>query len=225
MINTRQQAEQATVKARLSRPWRWGISVLLLLHLTAVFIAPFTFATSRGPGMASPFAATVMGALQPYIDAAFLNHGYFFFAPNPGPAHLVRYRLEFDDDREPEERIFPDLKRQWPRLLYHRHFMLAESYNGRFAPPIPPPEVARNPMRRAAWQRTRRQYELLRDSYADHLRTRYGASRATLTRVEHRLPLPMDVLGRGMRLDDPSLYIDLSEDAATDPAGPMELPR
>lgn len=209
----------------LSRRWRWILSGLLLLHVTAVFVAPFTFATSRAPGMASPFAATVMNLLSPYIDAAFLNHGYFFFAPNPGPAHLVKYRLEFDDGREPVERMFPDLQRHWPRLLYHRHFMLAESLNGRFTPAEPPPEVAADPLARAGWQRSRRSYELLRDSYAEHLRSRYGASRVTLTRVEHRLPSPLEVLEQGMRLDDPSLYIELSEEGAGPPAAGRELPR
>jgi hypothetical protein len=243
MTSTQPHARQAVPPAGLSRKWRWVISLLLIFHLAAVFTAPFTFATSSGPGTASPFAATMMGLLQPYIDAAFLNHGYFFFAPNPGPAHLVRYRLEFDDGREPVERMFPDLKRHWPRLLYHRHFMLAESYNGRFAPPAPPPEVATDPVRRRGWQRSRRQYELLRDAYAEHLRARYGADRVTLTRVEHRLPMPPDVLDRGMQLDDPRLYIDMSEEGAPPgggpplpmgprmpggprlPGGPMELPR
>jgi hypothetical protein len=211
--------------SNLSRRRRWVLSGLLLLHVTAVFVAPFTFATSRAPGMASPFAATVMNFLSPYIDAAFLNHGYFFFAPNPGPAHLVKYRLEFRDGRESVERMFPDLQRHWPRLLYHRHFMLAESLNGRFVPPQPPPEMAADPVARAGWQRSRRSYELLRDSYAEHLRARYGASRVTLTRVEHRLPSPFEVLERGMRLDDPSLYIELSEDAPRGPAEGGEAPR
>jgi hypothetical protein len=198
-----------------SRGWRWVISGLLLFHITAVFIAPFAFATSNGPGQASPLAVTVMSLLQPYIDAAFLNHGYFFFAPNPGPAHLVRYRLEFADGREPVERMFPDLKRHWPRLLYHRHFMLAESLNGRFVPPEPPEEIRRDPMRLAGWRMGREQYEGLLRSYARHLQQQYGASSVTLTRVEHRLPTTYEVMEQGMRLDDPSLYLDLPEDIST----------
>ncbi|MCO6456879.1 MAG: hypothetical protein J5I93_16395 [Pirellulaceae bacterium] len=194
-------------------PWvRRLVSGLLLLHVTAVFTAPFTFATSSGPGFASPFAGTLMGLLEPYINAVFLNHGYFFFAPNPGPAHLVRYRLEFDDGREPVEGLFPDLRRHWPRLLYHRHFMLSESLNGRFAPPEPPPEIVGDPVAMAAWQRARRQYEALRDSYANHLRKQYGAARVELTRVEHRLPTTYEVIEQGMRLDDPSLYLDLPDE-------------
>ena len=34
---------------------------------------------------------------RPYLEAAYLDHGYAFFAPDPGPSHLVRYELEFDD--------------------------------------------------------------------------------------------------------------------------------
>ncbi len=103
------------------------VSLLLLIHITAVFIAPFTFASSSGPGSASPFAVGLMNALRAYIDAVYLDHGYFFFAPNPGPSHLVRCRLEYEAGREAEESTFPDRQRHWPRLLYHRHFMLSES--------------------------------------------------------------------------------------------------
>src|SRR5262245_23605022 len=80
----------------LSRPWRRVISVVVLLHLTAVALAPFAFA-STSPGVRSPVAAELMRWFRPYIQFAFLDHGYFFFAPNPGASHLLRCRAKTAD--------------------------------------------------------------------------------------------------------------------------------
>jgi hypothetical protein len=68
------------------------ISVGLLLHLTAVIMAPFAMPPS------SELVRDVADRLRPYIDSLYLDHGYRFFAPSPGPSHLVRYRLELPDD-------------------------------------------------------------------------------------------------------------------------------
>jgi hypothetical protein len=192
--------------------WRVFVSLLLLVHVVAVFAAPFTFATSSGPGSASPFASGVMNALRAYIDAADLNHGYFFFAPNPGPSHLVRCRLENAEGREADEELFPDRQRHWPRLLYHRHFMLSESLNSRYVPAEPPPEIRGDEVQMASWREGRRQYELLRESYRRHLCAAHGIERADVIRVEHRQPTPFE-FQKGLQLDDPSLYRDLPDDA------------
>jgi hypothetical protein len=193
--------------------------LLLLVHVTAVFVAPFTFATSSGPGSASPFATSVMNALRVYIDAAFLNHGYFFFAPNPGPSHLVRCRLDNGAGRAPVEWSFPDRQQQWPRLLYHRHFMLSESLNSRYAPAVPPPEIAGDQKQLDNWREGRRHYELLRESYRRHLYAAHSADRADVIRVEHRQPTPFE-FQQGMRLDDPSLYREFPDDT---PAEAVEV--
>jgi len=190
----------------------------LLIHVAAVFIAPFTFATSSGPGSASPLAAGVANVLRPYIDATYLDHGYFFFAPNPGPNHVLRYRLQYDSGRDAQAGVIPDRQRHWPRLLYHRHFMLSESLNSRYVSASPPAEGVGDEQRLGDWQRGRRQYELLRDSFCEHLRATSGASRAGVTRVEHRQPSPFE-FEQGLRLDDPGLYRDLTDDAV---AGPVE---
>src|SRR5688500_6992514 len=84
-------------------------SGLVVFHQTAVFWAPFAFACNVG-GSSSPLADAVERALRPYIGAMFLDHGYFFFAPNPGPNHLVRYKVEFDDGHEPLVGTFPDME-------------------------------------------------------------------------------------------------------------------
>jgi hypothetical protein len=129
-------------EARLA-PWAKAIiSLLLAVHLTAVFIAPFAFACNAG-GSTSPLADAVYRKLHPYITAMFLDHGYFFFAPNPGPSHLVDFKVEFAGGKPPVEGRFPNLATERPRLLYHRHFMLSEALHASYAPPEGPPEPRR----------------------------------------------------------------------------------
>lgn len=202
----------------LGRGWRCLLSVVLIVHVTAVFIAPFTFASSPAPGVASPspLAASVLSVLEPYVDALFLQHGYAFFAPDPGPSHLFRVHLEFADGREPVELTFPDRDEQRPRLWYHRHFMLSERLWDGYVPPVAPPAIAENPRQLVMWRESRERYETyfhtLRDSYLNRLRKQHGAERATLVRVEHRLPGIDEVIGEGRRIDDPELYLDHIED-------------
>ena len=115
-----------------------------------------------------------------------LDHGYFFFAPDPGASHLVRYRAEFDDGREPIAEMFPDKFKQWPRLLYHRHFMLSEHLHASFVPPQPPPGL--DPLALPDWRSSRGLYEARWEGFRRHLMRVHGADRVTLTRVEHRPP-------------------------------------
>lgn len=216
-------AKSWSLKARLIA------SALILFHVTAIFWPPFTFA-STVRGSPSPFADGIMGWLRPYSSLMFLDHGYFFFAPDPGPSHLVHYKMEFADGREPVAGVFPNLKEQKPRLMYHRHFMLAESLQDAFVPPEPPqafelpknlPESERRPLeleqlrilaeQTAAWKHRRERYELLHKSMEDHLLAKYGGSKVTITRREHQLLLPADFLRTGKRLDLPETYINLPE--------------
>lgn len=209
-------------------------SALILFHLTAVFWAPFTFACSVGNGSSSPFADGVMSWLRPYIGLMYLDHGYFFFAPNPGPSHLVHYKVEFDDGRKPIEGTFPNLNDERPRLLYHRHFMLAEALQASYIPseaPSPPPlvttglssderrdlEKARQEMvarETALWTHRREQYTALRNSFEKHLLAKHGGSRVTITRQEHLLLSPDEFLRLGRRLDLPQTLRNLPESLA-----------
>ncbi len=205
------------------------ISILLLFHLAAVFVAPFAVACDTGAS-SSPAVAPVRRWLDPYITLMFLNHGYFFFAPDPGPNHLVDYKVEFDDGRKEVTGRFPDLTTERPRLLYHRHFMLSESLYANFAPPeaplepSPPPltatdeEQARHKLDKeehaqalAAWKQRRRVYEGMWRSVEEHLKAEYGGQRVTLTRVEHRPPMPAEVSVLHKRLNAPDLYRNLPE--------------
>lgn len=204
------------------------LSGIILFHLMAVVIAPFSFETVMDTGTPSPLAESAIQVFRPYVDAMFLNHGYAFFAPDPGPSHLVHYELEFDDGRAAEKGVFPDLNRQRPRLLYHRHFMLSEQLTANFVPAEPPPKPANAdavPEERLAylaelesWTRRRQVYEAQWRSFEAHLLATHGARRVTLTRIEHLLITPYDRL-RGRDLRDPELYVPLPETlSASDPS-------
>ena len=130
--------------------WRWLVSLLVVLHLTAVFVAPWDLMTDPAlpPGYMPPRDAR--GRPQPlpplnsmvwqkpvvtrglhrffhdYLNLLYLNHGYEFFAPDPPPGtHLVDYQVTQADGNVVKGR-FPSLDEQWPRLRYHRHMMLTE---------------------------------------------------------------------------------------------------
>lgn len=191
--------------------YKWIASIFLLFHVTAVFIAPMAFATQTGPGIASDPVMWAMDLQRPYIDAMFLNHGYAFFAPNPGPSHLVRYRAEFEPGREPLEQVFPDLDRHWPRLLYHRHFMLSEWLYNAYVPVEAPPGLQAGTPEFRDWQNAKDIYQLQWNSFENHLRKKYDARRVNMVRVEHRQPDPYEFFFQKMAIDDPTLYRDLPE--------------
>jgi len=196
--------------------------LVILLHVTAVFLAPFTFASSPAPGMAdpSPAAVSLMRWFHPYIEAMFLQHGYAFFAPDPGPSHLFRVTLEYADGRPTEELTFPYLRRHRPRLLYHRHFMLSERLVVGYVPGVAPPRTADNVEDVLQWRRGRENYETyfhtLRDSYLNHLKHEHGAAQAHLVRVEHRLAGVDEVVRQHRRLNEPDSYINHPDDVVAE---------
>lgn len=214
-----------------------SLSLLLAVHLCALVAAPLMFATG-GSAVARP----LFFVLQPYVDLLYLNHGYFFFAPDPGPNHLVRYEVEFNDGREPVIGEFPNLQTQVPRLMYHRYFMLSETLNRFYRPPRPAPEPPTPPASasrqerrlyqraKAAWdrefeqyQRDRETYELLRASISNHLKQKYNADDVTLIRRRHRLLDPEEILEDRRQVRDESTYIVLPEapDAEELPWNPL----
>jgi len=170
--------------------WRAAVSAALVFHLFAIVAAPFA-----GPPPKSRLSDLIAAPFRPYLNAINANHGYRFFGPDPGPSHLVRYRLELDDGSLLEGQ-FPDLAEHRPRLLYHRYFMLSEHLNDMLPPRDAPPEAVR-PAEQLFQQIVR--------SYARELLDRHDARRVTLELVEHGIADPSDV-ARGMPLDDPRLY-------------------
>lgn len=199
-------------------------SVLIALHLAAVFIGPMSFAVRPG----SPAIDPLRAAFRPYIQAMFLDHGYAFFAPDPGPSHLVEYTLTFDD-REPIVGRCPDLKQHRPRLLYHRHFMLSESLQSYYVPANAPRGFDRDSQEYQRWNEARDDFRSLRDSYANHLKHAYGSKSATVHRIRHDLLPPAQFtrerdLEGPTTLDDERTYADLDAEARPAPTLQEFLP-
>jgi hypothetical protein len=165
---------------------RWGrptgfvlVNVWLVYHLVAIVLAPWSVPP------ASRLVQTSWRGVRVYDQALFLNHGYHYFAPQPGDSTLVSYMLEMPDGSHVIGRIpNRDIR---PRLFYHRHFMLTES----LASDDLSPEVRDQLVRAMA-------RELCREN---------GASRITLSRVTHRLQ-PMEFVQAGGTLDDPESYTE-----------------
>jgi hypothetical protein len=156
-------------------------SLAIAFHLLAVFVGPWAV-----PPFGSQLARLFSDCIGPYVQAGYLNNGYRFFAPEPGPGHLIRYEITTRDGRQVEG-SFPDSRTEKPRLLYHRYFMMSEFLNGMSNPENS--EVATK----------------FAESYANHLIHQYDATSVKLYLRQHRLPTADQVRG-GMQLDDPSLY-------------------
>ena len=160
----------------LERPgYRRIVSFWLVFHLTAMILAPAAVAP------ASELTRGVCRIIMPYIGLLYLDHGYHFFAPEPAESTLIAYEAQRDDGTVVLGRI-PDRK-TWPRLLYHRYFMLSEHTNDA------------TEETQGLWYR----------SYADHIAAKTGASRVKLIKQTHYLS-SMDRVLEGGRLDDPEGY-------------------
>ncbi len=162
----------------MSRNVKLLVSGLICFHLTAMLICPLATPPS------SDLFGTIWSKLQWYTEPLYMNHGYRFFAPDPGPSHLVRYEVELDNGEKVEAEM-PNLDRHWPRLLYHRHFMLTE-------------RLGNGPLESPAMQGMIR-------SYAQHLYALHDAQRVKLYLRRHFIPFP-EQISKGMKLNDPSLY-------------------
>ncbi len=183
--------------------WRWLVSLLVVLHLAAVFSAPWDLATfdALPPGYMPPTDA--MGRPQPpppresivwqrpvvtrglhgffhdYLNLLYLNHGYEFFAPDPAGTHVIDYQVTQADGKVVEGRL-PSVDAQWPRLFYHRHMMLAE------------------------------QTQLMEQSalqYANHLATLYGGP--SQMELKMHLLLPPHRVADETPLDAPSTFLSI----------------
>lgn len=101
------------------------VSVLACLHLFSVFSAPWSM-----PAPASQLARVVNDLASPYTNLLYMQHAYRFFAPEPGPSHLIHYEVSDEQGAELAKGRFPDRNKHRPRLMYHRYFMIAEHFWG-----------------------------------------------------------------------------------------------
>jgi hypothetical protein len=159
---------------------RAAVSLLVILHLFAVFVGPWAMPP------ASDLAVGSARIFQPYLDVLSLANGYRFFAPEPGPSHLVRYEVTLADGTL-KTGEFPNRQAHRPRLLYHRYFMLSEFINTLVNPDAP------------------ERAEAFAKGYARHLADQYDARSVRLFLRRHYVPRSGEVR-QGMRLSDKALY-------------------
>jgi hypothetical protein len=164
-----------------SRRTRLIVSSLLALHLAAMAIGPLSVEPT------SDMSRSAWSVFRPYLEVAYLNHGWHFFAPEPGPSHLIRYELTRADGSV-ERGFFPDRGRHSPRLLYHRHFMLTEHLNAMADSGVSPEVI-----------------DAFCRSFAQHLMAEHEAEGAKLYMLRHFLPGPEDVR-QGISLTDSRYY-------------------
>jgi hypothetical protein len=162
-------------------------------HLLAVFLGAW-----MGSPPTSPFADAVARPFRAYIALTDLNHGYRFFAPNPGPSHLFRYRLGFADGTH-RDGYFPDREEHWPRLFYHRFFMLSENLN------VLRPSSPSREMPSAESEQLQRGFRALAGSYAAELLRKNDAVRIDWEYVRHYQASPDEVLA-DRELKDEEFY-------------------
>lgn len=224
---------------------RLGLSFLIIGHLWGVIGRPLEFAT-QGPFGPSPSMTLLRRPVRGYGEFMYLDHGYAFFAPEPGPSHLIRATVVPPGGQSSEQgseqgaaqkegappvegdagvvRFFPDRVDQWPRLLYHRHFMLAEFLNTVYHPPGEPPlEIRNDAVASRDWRMSRARYEAVRDSIVRCLNKKYPGMGVTVDRIEHRQPGLPEFMRDGVKLDAPQLYLVL-EDVAPQPSVPEPGP-
>ena len=233
MAKNKSAAQDGPSTARLPRWAILTISVLVTLHVAAIIAPPLAF-ICRSRGGESPIAGPLARFVQPYCQAMYLDHGYAFFAPDPGPNHLVDFKVEFENGKSPVTGRFPNLREERPRLLYHRYFMLSEALNNRFAPPEFAPEPSPPPLTASAtereryevikkayeadrelWKHQRKQYEAMRASIENHLKHEFKGDKVQITRIEHRPADPDEITIERRGLDSKDSYREMSETLTT----------
>ncbi|MCA9190314.1 MAG: hypothetical protein KDB03_01075 [Planctomycetales bacterium] len=185
------------------------ISLALSIQVLAVFAQPFRFFT-RSTGGSAAVTQPLRDTLAPYVEFGYLDHGYFFFAPDPGPSHLMRFEMDLSDGSHGSLE-FPDRHAQWPRLLYHRHFMLAEFLQQLHVPPVDRSLAQEDPGLVDDWTQQRAIFESVRDSFMQHVANRYQSSNMLVKRLEHRLPTDVELYQQRVRLTDRNLYLELPD--------------
>jgi hypothetical protein len=161
---------------------RLVVSLALVAYFAAVIVPPLA-----GPPPASDLAMAALQPLRPLVGSLFLGHGYRFFAPNPGPGHSIQWTMQMADGSTQQGSI-PDRHADWPRLLYHRRFMISEKIATFVPPPDAPADVR---------QQSRGEWQPLVKDVAGHLLHRYGGIQVTLQMTEHYLPAPEELIRSG----------------------------
>ena len=173
MTKEQQPSRDQTTRQQWPLAVRLFASVAILLYLLAIALPPLA-----GPPPASELANAILQPFRPLIGAVSLSHGYRFFAPNPGPGHSIRWTM-LTARGKTLKGVIPDAETDWPRLLYHRRFMIPE----KIAALVPPPHAPAGIRREAT-----RDWQPFAEDIANHLLTKHSGQEVTLELVEHYLP-------------------------------------
>ena len=173
MIQEQQPSNDQTIRQQWPLGVRLFASVAILIYLLAVAIPPLA-----GPPPASELANVILQPFRPLVGAISLSHGYRFFAPNPGPGHSIRWTM-LTARGNTLKGVIPDAKTDWPRLLYHRRFMIPEKIAALVPPPLAPAEIRRE---------ATRDWQPFAEDIATHLLVKHEGQEVTLELVEHYLP-------------------------------------
>ncbi|MCA9109895.1 MAG: hypothetical protein KDA52_08120 [Planctomycetaceae bacterium] len=171
-----------SAEVQQDRPWdaipRWPrrlLSAWLLYHVIAIVMPPLAIPPT------SSLLSEMAGLFRPYTEGLHLNHGYHYFAPQPGESTLIEFTAIRSDGTEVKG-IMPN-RQIWPRLLYHRHFMLTESLG------YIPDELQDD------WLK----------SYARCISRKTHCPEVELTHLLHYMPTT-DMVNRGVTLDNPGSF-------------------
>ena len=219
----------STLIQSTSIPWskakRRVVSFCILAYLAVLFVGPLS-----NP-VASPYlSGPVAKKISPVHRALFLGHGYRFFGPDPSPSHLLVYKGKRDDGSD-FEGVFPDRNEQWPRLLYHRWFMLSETvFSENSSLPTPSQFKARmdsyeqrisqfqianrlslarelqseREIENEQYEISRERVKLLGNAIAQEIMRRNDGAKVKLFVQIREIPLAEEVVS-GLKLDDESL--------------------
>ena len=206
-----------TENTTISIIWKRVVSCALLIYLFVLILGPLS-----NPVGSEHLVRPLAKRVAPIHRAMFLGHGYRFFAPNPGPSHLVEFQITKEDGSTVTGR-FPDrddVTNSFPRLQYHRWFMLSETIWSEHS--LTPNEAdfreAHNRLERIATEKqiaghhqsasrlrasikeqkesyanTRRRIDELVKSVAKNLLQMHDGERIKLFVRERQIPFPIDV--------------------------------
>jgi hypothetical protein len=181
------------------------VSVIVVWHLLVVFLSALA-KTPTSPLMMNIANSAIM---RWYSEPLYLNHGYSFFAPEPGPGHVIEYTLYDKANNQIETFRYPSKREQWPRLYYHRFMMLADQIDA-----FPDEQL-----------RTLRAEGILARFAFQVLREHPTAERVTARRLTHFLTTREDFLN-GKSFDDPDRWqVDFTASVTRDELQQAEAKR
>ncbi len=197
---------------------QYFLLVAFLVHFLGVLSEPLRFfSRSEVRTNGAPEFVALGEIMKPYSQWLYMNHGYFFFAPNPGPGHLIQCSsnpistTEATIENPNNSFRLPNRDEHWPRLLYHRYFMLSEFYSSRFAPAQVSEELKKDVEFMQRWASDKELYDQIQSSIVSSLKHSRNKENIELRRVERLLPDSQQVLRDGWVLNDPRLTSVLSE--------------